>query len=29
MKYDPNVLSNLATKLDVVRNTLEKVIRFF
>lgn len=27
MRYDPNVLSKLATKLGVVRNTLEKVIR--
>ena len=27
MRYDPIVLSKLATKLDVVKNTLEKVIR--
>ncbi len=27
MRYDPNILSRLATKLGVVRNTLEKVIR--
>jgi predicted nucleotidyltransferase component of viral defense system len=27
MRYDPNVLSKLATKLGVVRNTFEKVIR--
>ncbi|MDD5292935.1 MAG: nucleotidyl transferase AbiEii/AbiGii toxin family protein [Candidatus Izemoplasmatales bacterium] len=27
MRYDPNVLSRLAAKLGVVRNTLEKVIR--